>query len=169
MHESLLADPRFWVAVSFLLFFVIFGKRLVSAVLSLLDGHTATVRARLDEAARLRNEAEAMLADAQARRATAETEAVALVENAQRQAMRVAESARAEAAAAATRRERMALDRIAAAEKAAVTEVRQAAVDVATEAAAKVMARGLPTDADAALIDRAIAGLPAALSGRRAA
>ena len=69
----------------------------------------------------------------------------------------------------ARRREQMAVDRIAAAEKAAIDEVRVTAAEIATLAAHQVLAEGVSPDADAHLIDRGIAGVPAALSARRAA
>ena len=61
------------------------------------------------------------------------------------------------------------MDRIAAAEKTAVSEVRHAAADLAGRAAQRMLANGFSAEADAALIDRAIQGLPAALASRRAA
>ena len=121
----------------------------------------AKVRAELDEAARLRQEAEAMLRDAETRRAEALREAQALIEGAKAEAERVAAAAAAEAEASARRREQMAMDRIAAAEKAAVDEVRLTAAEVATVAARQVIAEGLSAEADARLIDHAITQLPA--------
>src|SRR5215469_13208641 len=120
MHEEpgFFAEPRNWVFIAFVLFFVIFGRKLWSALAQMLDDRAAKVRAELEEAARLRQEAEAMLGEAEARRA------------------------------AALRREQMALDRIAAAEKAAVDDVRLTAVEVATVAARQVIAEGLSADAD---------------------
>lgn len=168
-HESLLADPRFWVGVAFVIFFVIFGRKLWSVLTSALDKRTLQVRAELDEAARLRKEAEALLADAKERREVALREAQAMLAQARDEAVRVGEAARAEAATAATRREQLAMDRIAAAEKAAVSEVRLAAADVAARAAGQVIAESFGHDADSHLIDHAIQGLPIALSGRRAA
>ena len=170
MHEAgFFAEPRNWVLIAFVLFFVIFGNRLWSALAAMLDDRGAKVRAELEEAARLRREAEAMLRDAEARRADALREAQALIEGAQAEAGRVAAAAAAEAEAAARRREQMALDRIAAAEKAAVDEVRLTAVEVATAAARQVIAEGLSADADSHLIDHAITQLPGALSSRRVA
>ena len=168
-HHTLFGDPRTWVAIAFVIFFVIFGKKIVIAVTSLLDKHGERVRAELDEATRLRMEAEILLRDARARRQSAETDAQAMLTNAQAEAARVADAAREDAAQAAFRRERMAMDRIAAAEKAAVAEVRQAAADVAAQAARTVIAENFGKDDDAALIDRAISGLPSALAGRKAA
>jgi len=171
MHheESFFADPRNWVIIAFFLFFIIFGRKLWSALTQMLDDRGAKVRVELEEAARLRQEAEAMLRDAEARRADALREAKALIDGAQAEAARVAAAASAEAEAAAHRREQMAMDRIAAAEKAAVDEVRLTAVDVATAAARQVIAEGLTADADSQLIDHAITQLPSALAARRVA
>ena len=170
MHEeSFFADPRNWVLIAFVLFFIIFGRKLWSALAKMLDDRAGAVRAELEEAARLRREAEAMLRDAEARRAEALREAQALIEGAKSQAGRVAAAAGADAEASARRREQMAMDRISAAEKAAVDEVRLTAVEVATTAARQVIAEGLSAEADSRLIDHAITQLPGALSGRRVA
>ena len=168
-ETSFIAEPRNWVAIAFIIFFVLFGKKLWSALTQMLDDRGAKVRAELDEAARLRQEAEAMLRDAEKRRSEALTEAKALIEGAQAEASRVAAAATAEAEAAAKRREQMAVDRIAAAEKAAVDEVRLAAVDIATGAARQVISEGLSAGDDSRLIDQAITQLPDALAQRRAA
>jgi len=171
MHEEpgFFAEPLHWVVISFVLFFVIFGKKLWTALAGMLDARAASVRAEMDEAARLKSEAEAMLKDAEATRARAQADAKTLIEGAAAEAARVAEATRAEAEASAKRREQMALDRIAAAQKQAVDEVRTAAAEVATIAARQVIAEGLSPESSAALIDQAIAQLPAALSARRAA
>ena len=168
-HGSLFGYPRTWVGVAFIIFFVLFGRKLWAVLTGILDKRGAQVRAELDDAARLRREAETMLRDAKAQREAALADAKTMLERAHAEAARVADAARTEVAAAAKRREQMAMDRIGAAEKAAVTEVRLAAADIATRAAEQVIAGGFTADADAALIDRAIQGLPAALSGRRAA
>jgi len=170
MHEtSFIAEPRNWVALAFIIFFVLFGRKLWGALAAMLDDRAGKVRAELDEAARLRQEAEAMLRDAEKRRAEALAEAKALIDGAQAEAGRVAAAAAAEAEAAAKRREQMAVDRIAAAEKAAVDEVRLTAADIATAAARQVIAEGLSPTADSRLIDSSIAQLPSALAQRRAA
>ena len=162
-------EPRNWVLIAFVLFFAIFGRKLWSVMAQMLDDRGAKVRAELEEAARLRQEAQAMLRDAETRRAEALREAQALIEGAKTEAGRVAAAAAAEAEASARRREQMAIDRIAAAEKAAVDEVRLTAVEVATAAARQVIADGLSGDADSRLIDHAITQLPGALAGRRVA
>jgi F-type H+-transporting ATPase subunit b len=161
--------PVFYVAVAFVLFFLLFGKKIWAALTGLLDARIAAVQSELAEASALRREAEAMLAEAQSQRDAALASAKELLDYAREEAVRVAASATAEAEAAAKRRERMALERIFAAEQTALREVRLAAVDVATQAAERVIRQSLGQDGDAALVDHAIAVLPSALGGQRAA
>lgn len=157
------SDPKFWVAVSFVLFFVFLGKKIFTVMGGALDGRADAIRRQLDEAANLRAEAEKMLAAAEAERAAAAAEAEQLLASARAEAERVAAAAAAEAEAAAKRRERMALDRIASAEASAVAEVRNAAADIAGAAARAVIAETLDATADAALVDKSLADLPKAL------
>ena len=125
MHDEpgFFTEPSHWVVLAFFLFFIIFGKRLWAALTGMLDARAASVRSEMDEAARLKSEAEAMLRDAEATRAKAVADAKLLIDGAAAEAARVAEATRAEAEASAKRREQMALDRIAAAQKQAVDEV----------------------------------------------
>jgi F-type H+-transporting ATPase subunit b len=168
-QPSFFAEPRNWVVLAFILFFALFGKTLWKALAGMLDARAATVKAELEEASRLRREAESMLRGAEKQRADALAEAKTLIEGARTEASRLAAAAAADAEASAKRREQMAIDRIAAAEKAAVDDVRLAAADVATTAARQVLAEGLTADADSVLVDHAITQLPAALAARRAA
>ncbi|MBL6455382.1 F0F1 ATP synthase subunit B [Belnapia sp. T6] len=162
-YEHFWLDPKFWVAVSFVIFFLLVGRKAWAQLTGMLDARAERVRADLAEASRLRVEAEALLKQAEADRAAALQEAQDLLTRAQAEAQRVAEASAAEAEAAAKRRERMALDRIAAAEAGAVAEVRGAAADIAVAAARNVIAQRIDAKADAALIDSAVAGLPAKL------
>ncbi len=85
-YEHFWHDPKFWVAVSFVLFFLLLGKKLWGAISTALDGRAANIRRQLDEAARLRGEAEQMLKDAETERATAAREAEELLVNARAEA-----------------------------------------------------------------------------------
>jgi F-type H+-transporting ATPase subunit b len=162
MHESFFAYPPTWVAIAFVIFFVIFGRKIVAALTAMLDKRAEQIREELAEA-------ETMLADARSRRETAMADATRLLEGAKAEAARLATAAAAEAEHMARRREQMALDRISAAEKEAVDQVRFAAADIAGAAAAELLRERLTAEADAALVDHAIASLPAALATRRAA
>jgi F-type H+-transporting ATPase subunit b len=168
-HESFFADPRSWVAIAFVIFFALFGKKLWGVLTGILDKRADTIRAELAEAERLRSEAEAMLVDANKRRTDALAEAEHLLEGAKREAVRLTNAAVIEAELTTLRREKMAMDRIAAAERAAVDEVRFAAADVAAAAAKSIIVESLSADAASGIVDRAIAQLPQALSARRAA
>ncbi len=160
---ALWLKPAFWVALAFIIFVLVFGRRLWAALRGMLDNRTETIRRELEEASRLRREAEVMLHEAAERRATALAEAEAMLAQAREEASRLAESLGRDAAAGARRRERMAHERIAAAEKAALDEVRIAAADLAAAAAQRVIAETLAPESADRLIDHAIAGLPAAL------
>src|SRR3978361_58428 len=123
-HEtSFFADPRNWVLIAFFLFFILFVRKLWGAPSPMLDARAIAVRTEIEEASRLRREAEAMLRDAEKQRADALADAKALVEGARSEASRLSAAAAAEAEASAKRREKMAIDRISAAEKAAVDDV----------------------------------------------
>jgi len=165
MHhdEGFWSDPRSFVALAFVIFFVIFGRKIWAALTGMLDKRADEVRAELAEAQRLRQEAEAMLRSANQQREAAIADAQALLSGAKTEATRLANAAAADAEASAKRREQMAMDRIAAAEKAAIDDVRMIAADVATTAAREIIRDGLTAEADAALVDRAITVLPAAL------
>jgi F-type H+-transporting ATPase subunit b len=169
MHHGFWDDPKTWVAASFVIFFILFGSKIWAALSRILDKRAEDVRAELAEAQKLRNEAEALLADAKQRREQALADAKALMESARTQAAQLAAAAAAEAEASAARRERMAVERIASAEKAAVDEVRIVAAEVAAAATEQVIRDTLSAEAGAGLVDRAIASLPTALAPRRAA
>ncbi len=166
--SNLFHEPVFWFAVSFVLFFVIFGAKIWKPLAALLDARADQIRVELDEAARLRREAEQMLEDATREREQAYAEANALIEQTRKQAEDLAARARQDAEDMLRRREQMAKDRIAAAERAALEEVRAAAVDAAFDGARLVIQQSLPAQTSSDMVDSAIAGLPAALSARAA-
>jgi F-type H+-transporting ATPase subunit b len=153
----------FWVFVAVVIFAVLAGRKIVTAITSMLDARAASVSAALAEAAQLKREAEVILADAKARQAQAVEDAKLILASAKAEAARLASSFAAEAEASAKRRERMALERIAAAEASAVKEVRAVAIDVATAASAAILGESFGAQADASIVDHAIAAVPAAL------
>lgn len=153
----------FWVTMAVLVFLLLFGGKIVVPVNNMLDNRAATIRAALDEAAKLKAEAEAMLADAKRRQEQAIADAEAILATAHAEATRMAEELAKEAEATARRRKQMAQERIAAAEKAALHEVSNVAVDVATAAVAQLLRNGFAADKHDGMVDHAIAGVPAAL------
>jgi F-type H+-transporting ATPase subunit b len=166
-YEALTSLPwahgTFWVFIALVIFALIAGRKIIGAVTSMLDARAASVSAALTEAAQLKQEAEAILADAKARQVQATEDARQILASAKAEAARLAASLAADAEASAKRRERMALERIAAAEASALNEVRAVAIDVATSVSAAVLGETFGADADAAILDHAIAAVPAAL------
>jgi F-type H+-transporting ATPase subunit b len=153
----------FWVAVAIVIFAVLFADKIVRPVVGMLDARTRAVQEALDEAARLKAEAEAMLADAKTRQAQAEADARQILESAHDEAARMAADLAREAEATARWRETLAMERIAGAEKAAIADIRAAAIDIATTATSQIIRNNYAPVRDAAAVDQAIAGVPAAL------
>lgn len=162
------AKGTFWVTIAVLIFLAFFGRKIVHGIVAMLDQRSATIRRELDEAARLRGEAEAMLKDAEARRETALAQAREMLALAGREAERLAAELLTEAEAAAKRREQMAHERITAAQNAAIAEVREAAAALASRVAEKILSETIDQPRGAPLIDQAIARLPASLRNQAA-
>ena len=133
------ASTSFLVAGAFVLFFVFFGKKIFIAVGSMLDDRSDAIKFELDEAARLREEAQDMLADYERKQHEALAEAENIVAAARSEAERLGVEAAKQLEASLKRSEQMAKDRIAQAEATALQEVRAVAVDVALEATAKIL------------------------------
>lgn len=153
-------SPEFWVAISFLAFVGVLMKMGVpSLITKALDDRADAVRKELDQARRLREEAQDLLADYQRKQRAADEEAKAIIE----QARREAETMKAESAKSLKeqleRRTRLAEDKIARAEAQAVSEVRAAAVDAAMAASERIIGDKLKADGGADLINRSIRDL----------
>jgi|LNFM01.1.fsa_nt_gb F-type H+-transporting ATPase subunit b len=158
-------SPEFWVAISFLIFVGILVKMGVPALVTkALDDRADTVRKELDQARRLREEAQDLLADYQRKQRAADDEAKAIIAEARREAEAMkAESARA-LKEQLERRTRLAEEKISRAEAQAVSEVRAAAVDVAMSTAERLISEKLATDGGADLMSRSIRDLKGKLN-----
>ena len=149
-----------FVALSMLVVFAIMlWARVPRLIAGALDARIAAIRRELDEASRLRAEAEALLTAAHERTATSEGDAAAIISHAQAEARVVLAQAQDDAEELVRRRSAMAEDKIGAAERTALAEVRARAADAAARAAGAIIAERHGTQADRALIDRGIAGL----------
>lgn len=150
-----------WVYVSLTIFILlaIFVGKAPRKIAQALDARIAETRRQLDEAKAVRAEAEGLLADARRRQQAAASDAEAIMRQAETAAKAMVAKAEGDAEALIERRARMAEDTIAAAERTALAEVRATAAEAATKAAAALIAAKHGADADAALVDKAIAGL----------
>jgi len=136
----MLMTAEFWVAVAFVMFgVVVVYAGAHKAILSSLDGRAARIKAELDDASRLRQEAAALLAEYKQKTGNAETEAAAIIEGAKADAERLAAEAHTKLEEFVARRTKMAEAKIAQAETQALADVRSLAADVAASAAEKVM------------------------------
>ena len=133
-------DAEFWVAVSFFIFLgvlVYFGVH--KKVTDALDHRRDRIKAELDEARRLREEAQNLLAHYQQKQKDAEGEAAAILTNAKADAERMAVEAEAKMNEFVARRTKMAESKIAMAEAQALADVRAAAADAAVTAAERIL------------------------------
>ncbi|MBL6946339.1 MAG: F0F1 ATP synthase subunit B [Rhodospirillales bacterium] len=157
---SFWATPEFWVLVAFVLLVALVGQKIVRVISAGLDSRADNIRARIEEAEKLRDEAQELLASYQRKQHDATKEAEEIVERAREEAARLAERAADDLERSLKRREQLAMDRIAQAETSAVDQVRSLAVDVALEATRRVLTDNLPEDKADGLVDAAIKELP---------
>lgn len=158
-------EAEFWVAVSFVIFLAVLGYFGVHRmVLDLLDQRSIRIQSDLEEARRLRDEAQAVLAEYQRKRNEAEHEASAIVASARAEAERLAAEAKAKVEEFVARRTKMADLRIAQAETQAIADVRSAAADAAVAAAEKILTETVKGKTADDLIAQGIRDLPAKLN-----
>lgn len=155
-----LQNPELWAGVGLILFLAVvwLGGGFKTAF-GMLDAKAATIQADLEEAARLRAEAEAMLADIRRQRDEAEAQGAEMLKEAKAEAERLAMEAKAKLEESITRRKALADRRIATAEAQALAEVKSAAADLAAQVAEAVLAdrtKGLKSDP---LVDHAVGQL----------
>jgi F-type H+-transporting ATPase subunit b len=154
----MMQTAEFWVFVAFVIFVALvayFGVH--KKILGALDARSKRIADDLDEARRLREEAKRVLADYERKRREAEGEADAIVASAKAEAERLAQEAKAKAEDFVARRTRMAESKIAQAEVQAIAEVRAAAADAATGAAATILKARSTGSAGDELIGRGLA------------
>jgi F-type H+-transporting ATPase subunit b len=137
-------DPETWVAIAFVILMVVFGYLGVfKKVMTALDHRADRIKAELDDATRLKQEAAKVLADYKARTASAEREAADIVANARSEAERIATEAKAKVEDFVARRTKTAEGKIALAEAQAVADVRAAAAEAAVQAASTILSQSV--------------------------
>jgi len=136
----MLATPEFWVLVSFVLFIgLIVYLKVPGKVTAMLDERAERISRELDEARKLREEAQELLADYERKRRDADKEAEAIIAQAREEAEAFAVETRQKLVEMVERRGNMAEEKIAQAEAQAVKEVRAAAAELAIAAATRII------------------------------
>ncbi|MES2914974.1 MAG: F0F1 ATP synthase subunit B [Pseudomonadota bacterium] len=159
-----LRNSEFVVLLAFIAFVALLVYLKVPAKLTgMLDARAATIKAELDEARALREEAKSILATYERRQKEVQEQADRIVAQAKDEAMSAAAQAKADLKASIARRLASATDQIASAEAAAIRQVREQAVAVAVAAAGDVLSKQMTADAASASIDDAIAQVEARL------
>ena len=151
-------EPETWVAIAFILLMGLFGYLGVHrTVLKALDNRSARIKAELDDARRLKEEAAKVLEEYKARRASAEREAEDIITTARTEAERIATEAKAKMEDFVARRTRTAENKIALAEAQALADVRAAAAEAAVAAAANIMSQSVKGQVADELLAKGIA------------
>jgi F-type H+-transporting ATPase subunit b len=153
----MLASPELWVLVSFVLFLALLVYyKIPDKVVKALDNRADRIRAELEEARRLREEAQSILADYQRKRRDAEKEAEDIIAMARREAQFYAEESRKALNESLQRRVRLAEEKISRAEEQAVQDIRSQSADAAVAAAETIVARELKGDSAGDLVTKGI-------------
>ena len=161
----LFTQPETWVAIAFVILMAVFVWLGVHrTVLTALDHRAQRIKAELDDAKRLKDEAAKLLADYQARRASAEREAQEIVTNARAEAERIAAEAKVRMEDFVARRTKTAENKIALAEAQALADVRAAAADAAVAAASTVLSQSVKGPVADELLAKGIAEVKAKLN-----
>lgn len=156
----MLSQPDFWVGVSFVLFLVLLVYlKVPGMVAKALDERADAIQHELDEAKRLREEAQAVLADYERKKIEAQADAEKIIAQAKREAEIYGEEARRKMQEQIERRSRLAEQKIVQAEAAAIKDVRAAAADLAIEAASRVLGAEVKGATASGLIDESIAAV----------
>lgn len=164
MLREIFHDPELAVAIAFVIAIVVVSKKVWQTLSSLLDERATKIKADLDEAQKLKDDAQKTLGQFQRKQRDALQEAEAIVAHAREEAARFAERAKRDLEAAIDRRQRLAAEKIALAEAKALAEVRNAAVEIAIGAARHVITERLGDAQGQTLVDQAIAELPQRLN-----
>jgi F-type H+-transporting ATPase subunit b len=156
-------EAEFWVLVAFIIAISFLVYKVKDTIAGALDARAGKIKAELDEAQKLRDEAQAKLAEFQLKQRDALKEAEGIIALAMEEAQRLAAQGARDLEAAIERRRRMAQEKIALEEQKAMSDLRMAAVDVAVAALRRVLAEDLNPAQQSALIDNAINTLPPTL------
>lgn len=162
---EIMSTAEFWVAASFVGFIlVLLYYKVPGKVTEALDRRAAQIKDELDEARKLREEAQAMLADYERKRNEAEKEAQSIIKQAQDEAEALAAEIRENLKVSLERRAKLAEDKIARAEEQAVGEVRAAAVNIAIAAAERIIEKKMTPAASKKMVDDSIKSLKTKLN-----
>lgn len=145
------------VGIGFVIFLAILIYYRVPGMLTRkLDERAVKIKAELDEARALREEAQSLLANYERKQKEVRVQAEEIVTAARANAEKAAEAAKEDIRRSVARRLRTATEQIEAAEQAALRQIRDRAVTIAVAAAADVMRQNMDAEQADRLIDASI-------------
>jgi len=157
-------DSTFWTAAGFFLFLgLLVYMKVPKLILGGLDKKISTIEQDLDEAKKLREEAQALLAKYERKRKSAQSEADNIIAAAEDEATRIAEDAKIALEEMIARRTKSVEEKIAQAETQAIAEVRSRSAEIAVEAAKSLLVDQMVEQGDI-LVDAAIKDVGARLN-----
>ncbi|HIB18899.1 MAG TPA: F0F1 ATP synthase subunit B [Alphaproteobacteria bacterium] len=162
--EHLFENPETWVLVAFVIFVALLVKKASPVIISALDARATRIRDELEDATRLREEGQSLLAQYQHQQRGVKSEAEAMLERARRDSKLMMETATARLAEQLLQREKQARQNIARTEAQVVDQVCAAAAELAIATAEQLIIQNLDKSQAMALIDRSIEDLGARLS-----
>jgi len=158
--EAFYASPEFWVGFGFVAFVALVSRIVYRVVTVALDDRAERIKNQIEEATRLAEEAQELLASYERKRREAAEEAESIVEHARQEAARLSENAAQDLERSLARRRQLAMDRIAQAEATAIADVRNQAIEVAMDATQRLLSEKIKGKSADDLIDAAIKELP---------
>jgi F-type H+-transporting ATPase subunit b len=154
---AILNEAEFWVFIGLMIFVVaLIWAKVPGMAMKALDARGVKIQAELDEALRLRQEAQALLASIKEQREHAEHVAAEMIANAQADSVRIRQEAEVKLNEQIKRRQEMAERKIATAEAQAAADVKAAAADLAAQLAESVLVGRLKDLTSDPLVDRAV-------------
>jgi F-type H+-transporting ATPase subunit b len=157
-------DATFWAFVSLVIFLgIVVYLKVPGRIMGALDSRADAIRQDLDDARKMREEAQALLADYQRRQQEAEGEAEAIIAAAQKEASLLAADAKQKLDEFVVRRTQAAEDKISQAEAQAISEVRARAADIAIAATGSILGDQMQGKAGEDLISQSIKDVQARL------
>jgi F-type H+-transporting ATPase subunit b len=158
-------EPETWVAIAFIILMGVFAYfGIHRTVLTTLDHRRDRIKAELDDARRLKDEAAKVLEQYKARRAGAEREAEEIITGARAEAERIASEAKTKMEDFVARRTKTAENKIAQAEAQALADVRAAAADAAIAAASTILSQSVKGEVADDLLAKGIQDVRAKLN-----
>lgn len=156
MMQALLHEPKIWIALSFVLFMVGFVRYALPFILKGLDDRSAAIQRELEEAVRLRESAQAILADYQKKQKDMIAQAEALLQRAKKEAENMKKQAQEDLKESIERRTRIAHEKIARAQADAISDIQANVVDVTIAAAEQIITEHMKEESSDATIELAL-------------